>query len=423
MPLLQLPDELLLLIAQYLTSEKDISALALTNRFLYNFLNIHLYRFHVLQHGGGPALLWAAEHGQEGATRLLLEAGAGAQAITKFRDSKYRMTPLSWAAYKGHEAIVNLLLSTESVHPTSDDSSRYLVSWAAEGGHVGVVKILLEKGARFGRSDGSYRTPLSIAAEHGHEAVVKLLLEKGASPESATFLLTRTPLAWAAGNGHEEVVKMLLEKGADPGARFTSDTPLAWAVRHGHEAIVKLLLEKSTANGDAIEEVEYSTLSWSAWCGRESVVKFLLEKRAKQAAKPTLGHEPLLLAAENGHEAVVKLLLATEGIDVNHKGSERCEGYGMTALSAAAMNNHVGIVKLLLASENLDVNLKDKLGWTALSWAAQNYNNTLIKLLLDNGADKYPYYDMCMRLKRHATLYPRIACCRRPSLEPGQPPL
>jgi ankyrin repeat protein len=123
MPLLQLPGEVLQLIAEDLRSEKDINALTTTNHFLYNFLNIHLYRFHVLQHGGDPALLWAAEHGQAGTTHLLLEAGAGAQVITKFRDSKHRMTPLSWAAYKGHEAIVNQLLSTDGVDPNSDDSS------------------------------------------------------------------------------------------------------------------------------------------------------------------------------------------------------------------------------------------------------------------------------------------------------------
>lgn len=48
------------------------------------------------------------------------------------------------------------------------------------------------------------------------------------------------------------------------------------------------------------------------------------------------GLTPLLLAAVNGHEAVVKLLLATDGVDPNSKDST----YGRTPLLSAAANGH-----------------------------------------------------------------------------------
>ena len=66
------------------------------------------------------------------------------------------------------------------------------LSWAAEKGHEAVVKLLLEKGADVeskDRHDG--QTPLSWAAEKGHEAVVKLLLEKGADVESKDRYMAR----------------------------------------------------------------------------------------------------------------------------------------------------------------------------------------------------------------------------------------
>ena len=58
------------------------------------------------------------------------------------------------------------------------------LSQAAWGGHEAVVKLLLEKGANLESKDQNGWTPLSLAAEKGHEAVVKLLLEKDTDLES-----------------------------------------------------------------------------------------------------------------------------------------------------------------------------------------------------------------------------------------------
>jgi hypothetical protein len=54
------------------------------------------------------------------------------------------------------------------------------LSWAAWNGHEAVVELLLEKGAELETKSISGRTPVSYTAWYGHEAVVKLLLEKGA---------------------------------------------------------------------------------------------------------------------------------------------------------------------------------------------------------------------------------------------------
>jgi ankyrin repeat protein len=59
---------------------------------------------------------------------------------------------------------------------------------------------------------------------------------------------------------------------------------------------------------------------------------------------------PLSWAAENGHEAVLKLLPAKEGVDLNSKDTK----YGRTPLSWVAGNGHQAVVKLLLAKESID---------------------------------------------------------------------
>jgi len=61
----------------------------------------------------------------------------------------------------------------------------------------------------------------------------------------------------------------------------------------------------------------------------------ILEKGAELDSKDRRGRTPLSWAAENGHEAVVKLLL--------EKGAELDSNdniYGRTPLSWAAMNGH-----------------------------------------------------------------------------------
>jgi ankyrin repeat protein len=212
----------------------------------------------------------------------------------------------SHVAEQGDEVILTFLCASGKLDVETKDKNygQTPLSWAAEKGHEAVVKLLLEKGAEMETKDDNYsRTPLSWAAEKGHEAVVKLLLEKGAEMETKDDNFGRTPLSWAAMNGHEAVVKLLLEKGAE------SQTPLSWAAMNGHEAIVKLLLEKG-AEMETKDNIGQTPLSWAAVKGHEAVVKLLLEKGAEMETKDdNFGQTPLSWAAMNGHEAVVKLLL------------------------------------------------------------------------------------------------------------------
>jgi ankyrin repeat protein len=73
------------------------------------------------------------------------------------------------------------------------------------------------------------------------------------------------------------------------------------------------------------------------------------------------------LGVKKGHEAVVKLLLAKDGIKLDFKDSS-----GRTTLSYAAGNGHEAIVKLLLVKDCVYLNSKDTVwGLAPLLWAAE----------------------------------------------------
>ena len=210
MSLLSLPNELLLFIAENLTSERDISAFTQTNLRLHTLLNVYLYCYNT-QWGGSSALLWAAKHGQKTTAQKSLDSAADIQT----NPSCVRKA-LFLAVNHGHEAVVELLLAEDGVDLNSKDNNGWtLLSWAAWRGHEAVVKLLLAKDGIDPNSKGSFCgwTPLICAAMYGHEAVVKLLLTTDGVDLNFKDHNGWTPLSWASQHGHEGVVKLLLSRG------------------------------------------------------------------------------------------------------------------------------------------------------------------------------------------------------------------
>ena len=108
--------------------------------------------------------------------------------------------------------------------------------------------------------------------------------------------------------------------------------------------------------------------------------------------KPYHNKSGLVLAAENGHENIVKALLDFEQTDVDHSGPD-----GGTALYYAAEKGHTNIVNMLIgASATLDLRCRIHLDFsradrnfyskTALCAAAEHGHLDIVELLLENGA-------------------------------------
>ena len=89
------------------------------------------------------------------------------------------------------------------------------------------------------------------------------------------------------------------------------------------------------------------------------------------------GNTPLVWAARNGHEGVVKILLGQDDISPDKPG----EG-GQTPLYCATKKGHEGVVKILLGRRDVNPNKIDLWAETPLYCAAENGHEELVKILL-----------------------------------------
>jgi ankyrin repeat protein len=373
---------------------------------------------------GQTPLSWAAKKGHEAVVRLLLEKGAELDS-----KSESGQTPLLLAAENGHEEVVRLLLLKREMTEVNakDKTGKMALHRAASKGHEAVVRLLLENGANIDakviavRINAFEGTALHLAAREGHKAVVELLLEKGANIDAkvivnAVHYIEGTALHLAAREGHKAVVQLLLEKGANVDTKVIADdggdsdcgsfnssdggggyslegTALHLAAKGGHKAVVQQLLEKG-ANVDAKAIMTVYNTLWEGMALRR-------EKEADVDAKAIMkvdGHPfkgtALHLAAKEGHETVVKLLLE-KGANVDAEAIIMMDGHPFegTALHLAAKKEHEAVVKLLLEKgANVDAKARMKVDGhpvkgTALHLAAKEGHEAVVKLLLEKGAN------------------------------------
>ncbi|KAH7136903.1 putative ankyrin repeat-containing protein [Dactylonectria estremocensis] len=301
------------------------------------------------------ALSWASENGFSDIVKILIKhPKLSLKTITKLPflkgaevDMKDRSgrTPLSYAAWNGHQAIAQRLVKAGARTDSKDILGYTPITYAICSGHMDLIKQLT-KGAQFDSVDEIRRELLLSSAIHGHDTMVKGLLATGASTETVDSA-DRTPLSHAAEKGHSSIIKQLLENGADTErVDKIGRTPLLYAVEQGNSAIVKRLLEHG-ASTETVDENRRTPLSYAAEMGHDPIVKQLLENGAITERVDRFWRTPLSYAAHNTHRATVQLLL-----DQGAGGNIREVG-GYTPLVWAIDKGDMHIVRLLLKSGSM----------------------------------------------------------------------
>ena len=149
------------------------------------------------------------------------------------------------------------------------------------------------------------------------------------------------------------------------------------AAAEGQEVIVQRLLEEG-ADPNSKDCYYQTPLSRAAEEGHEAVVRLLLSRDDVIAdSRDNRGRTPLSWAAERGQEIVVRLLLSRDDVTADFRDTS-----GQTPLSWAAEEGHEAVVRLLLSRDDVTVDSRDNEGRTSLSWAAEREQETVVRLLL-----------------------------------------
>ncbi|KAL9614935.1 MAG: hypothetical protein Q9167_000577 [Letrouitia subvulpina] len=157
-------------------------------------------------------------------------------------------TPLIWAAARGNEQAVTLLLGAGADPNALDIQFTSAVSYAAERDQAVCVRLLLEAGAEPDPSlpDGiKVGSPLNCAARNAtNPLVLKVLLDFGADIE-ASGVEGVTPLIHVTRTGNYDFAMLLLEYGANLNAiTRLGQTPLTTAIAYNSHEVLRLLLDR-----------------------------------------------------------------------------------------------------------------------------------------------------------------------------------
>ena len=260
-------------------------------------------------------------------------------------------------------------------------------------GGLSCIKSLLSAGADVNEGNVHGWTPLHAAAYSNRPDIAALLLEHGATPHAEARGAGGTPLVVALFWGHREAAELLGQHSTAPGnlrvAAGLGVPDLVDACFHSNGA---LTTQACAARGfyrphsgfpewqpsNDPQELLDEALVWACKSDRVGVLERLVRAGARVDSDPYRG-TPLIWAAFcNRTEAVTWLL--DHGANVNQKATfgGATHGQGITALHMAAQNGHLAVVKLLV-QRGADLSLKDDLYDSTAESAAAHFGQNEVR--------------------------------------------
>jgi ankyrin repeat protein len=256
-------------------------------------------------------------------------------SLVSEKEPQFGATALHWAALRGNEAIVGLLVAQGADTSATNNAGETPVDVAIRSRRPEIVALLRPTGPLQKLIDG---------ARVGDLAKVQQALAQDASlvnQKDASF--GATALHWAALRGHRQVAEYLLSQGADRNARNgRGETPLQVAIRAKRTELVSLLQAGAVSGPppagsqdlDLITAVKAGDLSrvreivaaspdtlrrrdtqfgatplhWAALRGYREIAAYLLDQGADPSATNNAGETPLQVAERAGKKDVVEAL-------------------------------------------------------------------------------------------------------------------
>jgi ankyrin repeat protein len=335
---------------------------------------------------GTTAAIWAASGNRANAIRVLAEAGAELDVLSKVTSYPHTQNGVLLSGLEEGYSYVG-----QTVLPRGGWSA---VMFAAREGAADAVRALAESGANLNLTDPEGTTALVLAVINGHYDVVSVLIEKGADPNIAD-IKGMTPLYAAVDmhtigdtfgrpypakpviDGSLDAARVLITGGANVNARLTAP-------------ILKRVYD---AGDNRLGEGATPFMRAARKCDVE-MMRILLDAKADVTLTQKSGNTPLMLCAGavsagnsedtpervSQDEALAAIRLALDaGVDVNAQNAT-----GDTALHTAATSGggQPAIIRLLV-ERGARLDMKNKADRTPLDVAsrARQPNEKIVALL------------------------------------------
>ncbi|KAK3238046.1 hypothetical protein CYMTET_51916 [Cymbomonas tetramitiformis] len=379
--------------------------------------------------------LHAARSGNLARVKLLQDKGYN------FRDArdKYGFTPLHWAVYENHEAVVCALL-----HPSApvewsalDVKDRHLLR-SSRKVHAS-APLLCTTNRHCAPADPNLRcflsnsTPLHLAVENNNLRIAQLLLAAGAytrvgyirnanpmenllmchseaQEEKKKKKNLRSLLRRADSEAQEEEEEedcavtdseahsMVFppREGADGMSHMELLGQLDWCISlegkwrmlaeaQGYKVTMQQLVDRYTEelNDRDPEEVELTLLQRATCAGSSRAMRALIAANADLRVRTPDEDSLLHLAAKHGHVEAISVFIGRSWgtSDINEKNT-----MWNTPLHEAAQRGHLEVINALMGV-GADVNLENRKGRTPLQEAARGGHLEVIKALVQAGCD------------------------------------
>ncbi|KAJ6157279.1 hypothetical protein N7497_006164 [Penicillium chrysogenum] len=414
MYLLNLPNEILLCIANSLDQARDLLALACLNRAANNLFLDSLYRFNVRRQRSS-SLFWGVRRGKlEFVEMMLRDYQADANTIdgrsrtaifyairtknkTMIRTLLFdKRADIDWQDRRGQTplvyAIASNLLSTASLlldfNPClniRDAKNRSAIWYAIALCDENLVQVLLERGSDIRTPDYKRFSPSSLAIAKEIPKITRLLLLHSDPNLRMTLLenvtIRNRLLHQAVQASLLDVISLLVAHGADPNSKNgDGQSLLHQATKNGDRDVVQQLLAHGEISINATDRQSCTALHLAAEYGCTSVAKCLLAKCGIDTnARDIYGRTAFQIAAEYGNTSITGLLLAYGAVDINAPDAK-----GATALCSAADFERTAVALQILAEDHVDVNMAGQTGRTPLHHAARTKNIQIACVLLAN---------------------------------------
>jgi ankyrin repeat protein len=228
--------------------------------------------------------------------------------------------PIHWAVYRIDHALLDALIARKARVDVANEFGHTPLAEAVRQGDARMVKALLGAGSGTEGANADGQTALMVAIKNGDLPIFQLLIDAGARVNVVEQVQNQTPLMWAAAatRNAADMVRVLIAKGATVNARARFNdwpsqiTSEPRAQYHAYGGLTPLL--------------------YAARGGCYACVEALIAAGADVNLPTPEGVSPIMVALDNGHNGVARLLMDRGG------NPHVWDVYGRTALYIAVGN-------------------------------------------------------------------------------------